>query len=129
MGVSLRSVTKFPTVGLDRSRESSFGAAPCFTYWRIMPNKEADRIGLPPRVFLYTLDQIAVMLEVDLNTVKTTYVHYDRRSVGKQPGDRMLARNIAPPDEKPEWRVTENEFVGFLKKKGFRFYHKSSVSR
>lgn len=94
-----------------------------------MPNAEADRIGMPPRVFLYTLDQISVMLEVPLSSIKKTYIHYDRRSVGRQPGDRMLARNIAPPGEKPEWRVTENEFVGFLKKKGFRFYHKGSISQ
>lgn len=94
-----------------------------------MSKNEAERIGLPPRVFLYTLDQIATMLEVPLPDLKKTYIHYERRSVGVPPGNRMRAHNIAPEGEKPEWRVSENEFVGFLKKRGFRFYNKSGISR
>lgn len=90
---------------------------------------DAERFGLPLRVFLYTVDQIATLLQVDDKTVKTNYLHYEERSVGFRPHDRMSARNIAPNGEKPDWRVAEAELVRWLRYKGFKIYNRTSVLR
>ena len=87
-----------------------------------------EQFDMPPKFFMYTIDQIATMFEVSVSAVKTSYLHYERRSVGAQPGDKMLARNIAPTGEKPEWRVSEREVVNYLRKRGFRIYNKTSFS-
>lgn len=87
-----------------------------------MPRTDPESFGLPPRIFLYTLDQIATMLQVSDHTVKTLYLHYDGRSVGNRPADRMVARNIAPAGEKPDWRVAEKELMRWMRYKKFRFY-------
>ena len=88
-----------------------------------------DMMGLPPRTFLYTLDQIAQMIEVELPTLRSRHIHFEGRSVGKQPLDRMLARDISSGDDPPEWRVAENEILRWLKKKGFRVTMRGWVSR
>lgn len=66
---------------------------------------------LPPRLFLYTLDQIGDMLQVDPKKL----VHFDGRSVGVRPPDKILARNIAPAGTTPEWRVSEDEFIRWMR--------------
>lgn len=73
-----------------------------------------ERYGLPPRLFLYTVDQILDMLQMD-DPRKILY--YDGRSVGVPPRDRMMAKNVAPADEKPEWRVDEVEFIRWMRHK------------
>lgn len=85
-----------------------------------------DSVGLPQRPFLYTLDQIANLVAVDLLTVKAS-VHFEGRSVGARPVKKMLARNIAPEGERPDWRVAERELVRWLRTKGFRFYERGWV--
>ncbi|HEY6021724.1 MAG TPA: hypothetical protein VIY48_18200 [Candidatus Paceibacterota bacterium] len=89
---------------------------------------EAPKIGLPPRVFLYTLDQIALMLDLPVQTVTTSYIYFEGRSIGRKGNELMIARNIAPDDQKPEWRVPEREFVRWMKTKGFRYYERGAVS-
>ena len=87
-------------------------------------------MGLPPRVFLYTLDQIAQMIEVEPSSLRSRYIHFEGRSIGKQPTDRMLARDISSSDsEGPEWRVAEHEVARWLKRKGFRVTIRGWVSR
>ena len=90
---------------------------------------ERERFQMPPRLFLYTLDQIATMTGVRLESLKASHIHFDRRSVGARPGDKMLARNIAQDGEKPEWRVAENEFIRWLRKRGFRIYERTSITK
>lgn len=88
----------------------------------------AERFGLPPKAFLYTLDQIAYMLSMTEQTLKRTYIYFDTVHVGKPPKDKLLARNIAPDDSKtPEWRVSEKEFTRWLKRIGFRVYDRGIV--
>lgn len=82
---------------------------------------KAESVGLPPRIFLYTVDQIAVVLNVSELHVKRHVLHYDGRSPGRCPKDKMLARNIADPGVRPDWRVAERELVRWLKHKGFHF--------
>lgn len=85
-----------------------------------------DSVGLPARVFLYTLDQISVMLNVTEDTVRKSYVFYEGRTVGTKRRDLLLARNIAQPDKTPDWRVTEREFIRWMKVKGFRYYERGA---
>ena len=90
---------------------------------------QREDFGLPARTFLYTLDQIAFMLSLSEQTLKTHYIHYYGRSVGPRPHDRMEAKDIAPNGEKPEWRVAEAEFIRYLKYKGFRIFERIIINR
>lgn len=94
-----------------------------------MIDQEPKQFGLPLRVFLYTLDQIATMVQVDLHNLRTHYIHYEERSVSFRPHGKMSARNIASDGEKPEWRVAEKEFIRWLRYKGFKVYNRTGVSR
>lgn len=88
---------------------------------------QANAVGMPPRVFLYTLDQIGVMLDLN-ETALARHVYFEGRSVGARKRGYMIARNIAPPDAKPEWRIAEREFVRWMKFKGFRYYERGTAS-
>lgn len=81
-------------------------------------------VGLPPKPFLYTLDQIAFLLDLSEQQVKRSYIHYEGRSVGVCPRTHMVARNIAPPGERLEWRVAERELIKWMRFKGFRYYER-----
>ena len=77
-----------------------------------MTKSDRDRYGLPPRLFLYTLDQIADQLMIsDLAKV----VHFEGRTPGAAGRDRMVARNIAAAGTPPEWRIEEMEFIRWMK--------------
>lgn len=78
-------------------------------------------IDLPQKTFLYTVDQIATMINVSERTCKQKHLFYSGRSVGSHDLDRMFAVNIAPEGSRPDWRVSEKEFKRWLKRKGFRF--------
>lgn len=84
-------------------------------------------VGLPPRPFLYTFDQIAQILSVGVAAVGRSYIFYEGRSTGARPRDRMIARNIAAPTDKPEWRVAEGELVRWMKVKGFRYHERGWI--
>ena len=87
-----------------------------------MVRKTPANLGLPLRPFLYTIDQVASFLDQDVNYVKTKQVYFWGRSTGTPHAYYLRARNIAPPDEKPDWRVTEQEMIRWLKMKGFKLY-------
>lgn len=89
-------------------------------------NRERHKIGIPVRPFLYTVDQLAVMLDLPKQELHENYFFYEGRSVGLRPKNKMVTRNIAPPDMHPEWRVLEKEFIRWMKVKGFRHYEISS---
>jgi hypothetical protein len=78
------------------------------------------RVNLPVRPFLYTLDQVATILNLSEITLKRDYLHFTGRTPGLQDKDRILAINIAAFDKPAEFRVEEREFVRWLKRKGFR---------
>lgn len=85
-----------------------------------------ERVGLPPRPFLYTLDQIASLLSVEELALKTTWIYFEGRSTGMKGVRRMLARNISvDANAKPDWRVADQEFVRWMKQMGYRFYDSS----
>jgi hypothetical protein len=89
-----------------------------------MPNK---RLGLPPRIFFYTVDQIGTLLSLDEEYIKKHLLHFQGRSPGICPRGIMLAINVAPEGVKPEWRVSEQSFAGYLRYKGIRFYERGYV--
>lgn len=90
-----------------------------------MPRGES--VGLPIRNFLYTPDQIAFLINVREEHVKQFYLHYEGRSVGVCPRDKMIARNIAPEGEKPEWRIIDTSLVRWMRYKGFKVYERGYV--
>lgn len=76
-------------------------------------------MALPVRVFLYTLDQLAAILNVEEEALRARYLYFQGLSTGTQ-GVRMVARNIeADPTHPPRWRVAETELLTYLRRKGF----------
>ena len=47
--------------------------------------KVRENIGLPPRPFFYTPDQIATLLELDIQYVMQTLLFYEKREPGSVP--------------------------------------------
>lgn len=90
-------------------------------------NGAAMSVGLPPRPFLYTLDQLSVLFDVSVEQLKQHYLYFDRRSTGMPNRDLIIAHNIAPPHLPAEWRVGEKELVRWMRRKGFRYYDRGSV--
>lgn len=81
-------------------------------------------VGLPIKVFLYTLDQVASMLSLSVERLQRGgYIHYDGQTVGAPKADLLKAVSIAPPgSSNPEWRISEAELVRWMKRKGLRVY-------
>lgn len=84
-------------------------------------NDKAKAVDFPPRLFLYSLDQVAFCLDMKIDTLRRSYIFFQGRSLGIAPRSLILARNIAGPLEQPMWRVAENELVRWMKHKGFVF--------
>jgi DNA-binding XRE family transcriptional regulator len=87
-----------------------------------MARYEGEPVRLPPRPFLYTVDQLANLLGVTELTVENNYLFYTSNEWGKPSPDLLVARNIASSHDKPDWRVEEKELKRWMKRKGFRFY-------
>lgn len=81
-----------------------------------------ERLGLPARPFLYTLDQIGTLLSLEVKDLKLRYLYFEGRSTGVRSMHLIQARNIAHPTSDPDWRVAERELLRWLKLKGFRVY-------
>jgi hypothetical protein len=89
-------------------------------------SRTSASVGLPPRPFLYTLDQIATLIATPIERVRTDFVFYAGRSVGAHDRKRMLAVNINPDaDGAPEWRVAENELVRWMRLNRIRVYERT----
>lgn len=88
----------------------------------------SDNMGLPVREFMYTIDQIAFLLSASDQYVKQNLLHYEGRSVGPCPRDRMLAVDISPDDAaKPEWRIAEKHLKRWMRFKGWKIYDRGYV--
>lgn len=86
-------------------------------------------VGLPPRPFLYTVDQLSTILSLTENQIHNVYLYHRGRDVGVKNRHQMEAINIAPPDERPDWRVAEQELVRWMRLKGFKFYDRGTRTR
>lgn len=70
---------------------------------------------------MYTLDQIAYLLNLTEETLKRSYLHFEGKSVGVCPRDRMIAVDISPDSAKrPEWRVPERYLKRWMRFKGLK---------
>lgn len=86
-----------------------------------------EKIGIPTRVFLFTVDQLSVMLDLPEKYILDNLLYLEGRSIGTPKKSLIQARNVAPPELKPEWRVTEREFIRWMRVKGFKYYDRGSV--
>lgn len=81
---------------------------------------DPDSVNLPPRIFLYTLDQIAGIISMTQAHLERNYIYYYGKSTGPKPRERMMARDInAGTDKRPDWRVADTEVVRWLRRAGF----------
>lgn len=90
--------------------------------------QDPSGIGLPPRPFLYTIDQISTMTSIPEKQLHQFHVHHEGRDIGTRERDQMLARNIARPDQTPDWRVVDKEFIRWMRLKGFKFYDRGTIT-
>ncbi len=90
-----------------------------------MASADARRMGLPIRPFHYSVDQIAEILSLSTNRVRVHYIYYEGRHTGLAPKDRMVAKNLNPTPGQVDWRVSEVEFIRWLKRQGYRIYDTS----
>lgn len=81
-----------------------------------------DELGLPERPFLYTLDQVATLLSVNVDHLKLTLIYWKNRSVGYHKKDMLMAVNIAPVGKRPDWRIAEEELIRWMRFKRLRIY-------
>lgn len=87
------------------------------------PIESSRDVGLPPRPFLWTLDQVATILSIDKTALNASaYIYYEGRSIGLPSKQLMIARNIAPDHAHPEWRIAERELLRWMRVKGFKYY-------
>lgn len=83
-------------------------------------NHKLKKVGLPNLIFMFTIDQIASMMNISEDTVSGKYLYYQGRSTGVPKKHHMRAVDIAPVDEKAVWRVSLEEFRKWLTRMGFR---------
>lgn len=84
--------------------------------------------GMPLRVFLFTLDQIATMMNVPQVSLEKRFIWFEGRSVGVKHPRKMSARNIEPDETaKPDWRVADKEVIRWMKLIGFVYVERGYV--
>jgi len=83
-----------------------------------------EKVKLPLREFMYTIDQIAYLLELKEQYVKERIIFYEGRTVGVPTRDEMVAVNVAREGDKPEWRVAERHLKRWMRFKGYKIYER-----
>ena len=89
--------------------------------------RKRQKIDLPTRAFLYTLDQLATLLAVPQATLEQKYLFFEGVDYGRRLKTVMVARNIAPKGSPPSWRVSEEELIRWAKAAGFAFYSRRLI--
>lgn len=92
-----------------------------------LSDKNVREVNIPIRPFLYSLDQIGAMIDMDAEMLAKGFIYFDGRSIGIKRNWQMMARNIAPPDMTPEWRVLDREFIRWMRNQGFRVVERGWV--
>lgn len=80
---------------------------------------QGGKVALPVTTFLYTQDQIAALINVSMSDLRLKYLYYVGRTPGHKLRHQMQAHNIAPENDRPDWRVAEQDFVRWLRAMGF----------
>lgn len=86
-----------------------------------------EKVGLPVREFFYTTDQIAYLIDCNEDYLKRSLLHYQGRSVGVCPKDKLLATNIGAEGDAPNWRVAETHLKRWMRFKGIKVYDRGYV--
>lgn len=86
---------------------------------------QREWVGLPPRPFMYTLDQIATLLSVPESRVRRDYCWYENREVGTMSPLKLKTVNVSPSVEAPDWRVSEQELIRWMKKRRLKYYERA----
>lgn len=93
----------------------------------VISESNLTAVNLPIRPFLYTLDQIAELISTPVRALAEKHVYFDNRSIGAKRPWHIMARNIAGPDDNPEWRVVDRELIRWMKNRGFRYIERGYV--
>lgn len=83
---------------------------------RVAPS--AASVSLPATPFLYTLDQVAVLVGWSASRLNAR-TFYVGRTLTSKTRHMLEAFNLSQPDEKPDWRVSEHEFIRWLRCHGY----------
>ena len=84
-------------------------------------------IDFPWREFMFTLDQIAFLLDIEQDYLINNYLYLPGgRSTGSPTG-RIRCTNIARPDQEPNWRVSETAFRFWCKQKGIKIRERTTA--
>lgn len=86
-------------------------------------------VVLPTHVFFYTVEQIGHMLDCSPEHLRYYILYYQGRDYGPKARGKLRAINIATPDDKPIWRISEQDFISWLKSKGITFHETVRPSR
>ena len=78
-------------------------------------------VNFPPREFMFTIQQVCLMLDVSRKYFDERVAFYRGRSVGRG-GGRLRCVNIAAADADPLWRVSETDLKLWLRRKGIAFH-------
>jgi hypothetical protein len=84
---------------------------------------EKGMVRLPILIFLFTLDQMAGMLNMPLADFKVKHVYFHMRNTGRKLPHQMTARNIAPDGDTADWRIAHEEFRRWLLANGYRVHY------
>ena len=84
-------------------------------------DEHAILVALPTKAFMYTLEQVASMLEVAPAHFKNRMVFYSGRDRMKPRAEDLVAVNLSKANVAPEWRVGEEELIRWLRIKGIKF--------
>lgn len=78
-----------------------------------------SEIQLPATPFLYTLDQVAVLINKSQKDIEKQ-CHFIGRSLRDHKLHQLRVMNVAAPGNSPDWRVSESEFIRWLIRHGYQ---------
>lgn len=85
------------------------------------------QVEMPLVTFLFTIEQVAAMIGVSEHDMHYKYCYFLQRSTGRKGKHQVVARNIAPDDEDPQWRISHQDWVRWLSANGFEVTHPYSL--
>lgn len=88
-------------------------------------NAPVNALRLPSKPFLYTLDQVAHLVNITEDQLRAKYIYFASDTGGPNRQRLIIARNIANLGDDPDWRVSEDELKAWLKRKGFKVWYPS----
>lgn len=86
-------------------------------------------MGLPATPFLYTLDQVAMLLGMSEEDFVSQYIWFAGGSIGRKSPRQIKSVNIAvnTATDTARWRVSQGELIRWCKLMGFTVYSRGRV--